>query len=97
MPPYGRLAALIVSGTRLDSVAAAARELGRKAPRGDGVYVLGPAPAPLALVRGRHRYRLLLKVRRDMGVQGLVSRWLAAAEIPSNVRVQVDIDPYSFL
>jgi primosomal protein N' (replication factor Y) len=96
-PPYGRLAALIVSA---DSAAAAdmlARDLGRAAPYADGVTVLGPAPAPMALLRGRHRRRLLLKVRRDMAVQPLLRAWLAGVKVPKGGRVDVDVDPISFL
>ncbi len=97
MPPYGRLAALIVSGTGLAAVEAAAAALGRRAPRGRGVSVLGPAPAPLAMLRGRHRYRLLLKTDRSVNIQAVLRGWLAAVAMPSTVRVQVDVDPYSFL
>ncbi|HEY1934891.1 MAG TPA: primosomal protein N' [Acetobacteraceae bacterium] len=96
-PPYGRLAALIVSA---DSAAAAdvlARELGRAAPRGEGMEVLGPAPAPLAILRGRHRRRLLLKTRRDVAVQPILREWLAKVPVPRGGRVEVDVDPVSFL
>jgi primosomal protein N' (replication factor Y) len=74
-----------------------ARILARAAPRGDGVTVLGPAPAPRALLRGLHRERLLLKARRDVPVQRLIADWLTRIDAPSDVRIQVDIDPYSFL
>lgn len=97
MPPYGRLAALIVSGEDEAAVDRVAFALGRAAPRDDDVHVLGPAPAPLALLRGRHRRRLLLKAPRAVHVQPLIGRWLERVEIPAAVRVQVDIDPYSFL
>jgi primosomal protein N' (replication factor Y) len=59
--------------------------------------VLGPAPAPLAMLRGLQRERLLLKARRDVHVQTLVAEWLNQVAVPNTVRVQVDIDPYSFL
>ncbi len=97
MPPFGRLAALIVSGPQAAAVEGAARALARTAPAGEGVRVLGPAPAPLALLRGRHRWRLLLKAARGTNVQALLRRWLAAAAVPAGVRVQVDVDPQSFL
>ncbi len=97
LPPFGRLAALIVSGPDEDAVRRAARALGRAAPRRDGVEVLGPAPAPLSLLRGRHRQRLLVKARRDVKVQDMLRRWLKAVPLPGGVRVQVDVDPYSFL
>ena len=71
--------------------------LRRTAPRDARIEVLGPAPAPLALLRGRHRRRLLVKAPRSVALQALIRDWLANAGIPSGVRVQVDIDPYSFL
>ncbi|HEY6334469.1 MAG TPA: primosomal protein N', partial [Alphaproteobacteria bacterium] len=96
-PPFGRLAALIVSGPYEDAVDRVSRILGRQAPRGEGIEVLGPAPAPLALLRGRFRRRLLLKTSRSVNIQAYLRRWLDAVEVPSSVRVQVDVDPYSFL
>ena len=96
-PPYGRLAALIVSADTPDAADLVARDLGRAAPHGDGVLVLGPAPAPLAILRGRHRRRLLLKTRREIAVQGLLHEWLGRVAVPRGVRVDVDVDPVSFL
>ncbi len=100
MPPFGRLAAVIVSGVNERLVDQAAHLLGRAAPQTEGVRVLGPAPAPLALLRGRHRQRLLLQATREMaargGVQRLLRAWLGSVKIPGGVRVQVDVDPYSF-
>ncbi len=96
-PPYGRLAALIVSAETPAAADAVARDLGRAAPHGEGVLVLGPAPAPLAILRGRHRRRLLLKTRRDIAVQGLLQAWLALVPVPRGVKVDVDVDPVSFL
>ncbi len=97
MPPFGRLAALIVSGpdpAAVDNVCAA---LARQAPHQGGITVLGPSPAPLALLRGRHRRRFLLKTTRDIAVQPLLRAWLAQIGLPGSVRLQVDVDPYSFL
>lgn len=96
-PPFGRLAALIVSSEDERAADRTARDLGLAAPGGDGVEVLGPAPAPLAILRGRHRRRLLLKTRRDIAVQPLLEDWLAKVEVPAKVRVQVDVDPVGFL
>ncbi len=96
MPPFGRLAALIVSGRDEPAVDAASRDLGRMAPTGKNIRVLGPAPAPLAMLRGRHRRRLLLQTARDVNVQGLILSWLSSVSMARNVRVQVDVDPYSF-
>lgn len=97
MPPFGRLAALIVSGPDMAAVDDVARALGRSRPTGAGITVLGPAPAPLAILRGRHRRRLLVKTTREVNVQSLLRGWLAAVRLPNSVRVQVDVDPYSFL
>ena len=96
-PPYGRLAALIVSADTAQAADELARDLGRAAPRGDGLVVLGPAPAPLAILRGRHRRRLLLKTRRDIPVQPLLHAWLDAVPVTGTGRVDVDVDPISFL
>jgi len=96
-PPFGRLAALIVSAVEEREADRTARDLGRAAPGGEGVEVLGPAPAPLALLRGRHRRRLLLKTRRDIAVQPILRDWLARVPVPNHVRVQVDVDPVGFL
>jgi primosomal protein N' (replication factor Y) len=97
LPPFGRLAALIVSGRDAGAVDAAAGALGRTRPKADGVQVLGPAPAPLAMLRGRHRRRLLLKARRDVNIQRVLRDWLSRTRPPGSVRVQVDVDPYSFM
>jgi primosomal protein N' (replication factor Y) len=96
MPPFGRLAALIVSGPDPAALDGFARELARAAPHGAGVEVLGPAPAPLALLRGRHRRRFLVKAGRQVAMLSMLKVWLAKVHPPSGVRVQVDVDPYSF-
>jgi primosomal protein N' (replication factor Y) len=97
MPPFGRLAALILSSRDQAAVNAKAQELARSAPHRDGVMVLGPAPAPLALLRGRHRLRFLLKTRRDIAPQGVLKSWLRGHKFPGDLRLQIDIDPYSFM
>ena len=97
MPPFGRLAALVLAGPDAETVDGVARTLARGAPRGEGIEVLGPAPAPLAILRGRHRRRFLLKCRRDIAPQPLLRSWLAPLKLPGSVRLQIDIDPYSFL
>jgi len=98
MPPFGRMAALIVSGEDEGAVDAAATALGRAAPRDrDDLTILGPAPAPLAVLRGRYRRRLLIKGPKTVPLQPILHDWLARVEVPASIRVQVDIDPYSFL
>jgi primosomal protein N' (replication factor Y) len=96
-PPFGRLAALIVSADSAAEADVCAQALGRTAPFGDGILVLGPAPAPLAILRGRHRRRLLLKTRREIAVQPLLREWLGKVKPAARVRVDVDVDPVSFL
>ncbi len=97
MPPFGRLVSLILSAPDLQQAMDAARMLARAVPAADGVRVLGPAPAPIALLRGRHRIRFLIKARRDFPVQKYVRAWLDAVKLPNAVRLAVDVDPMSFL
>jgi len=98
MPPFGRLVALIVSGKVEGAVIDQAQALARAAPRYEGIEVLGPAPAPLAMLRGRHRQRLLMKVRSRLTPQSTVQEWLArVGGGTKGVRIQVDIDPQSFM
>jgi primosomal protein N' (replication factor Y) len=96
-PPYGRLAALVISGRDPDAVAGTARALARCAPTIEGVRILGPALAPLSVLRGRHRWRLLMKAERGISVQDLLRQWLPRVLVPNAVKVQVDVDPHSFL
>lgn len=96
-PPYGRLAAIIVSAAEERLVDQAARALAKSAPRQMGIEVLGPAPAPFALLRGRFRRRLLLKAAKGVSVQGVLREWLGRTNIAKTVRVDVDIDPVSFM
>jgi len=97
MPPFGRLAALIVSAPDADQADQTAAALARAAPHLKGVDVLGPAPAPLAVLRGRHRRRFLVKTDRQVNIQAVLKQWLAGVRTPTAVRIQVDVDPYSFL
>ncbi len=97
LPPFGRLAALVLSSHDARLLDEACRSLARTAPRAEGVTVLGPAPAPLAVLRGRHRRRFLVKAPRGFRLQPLLRAWLGQAKLPSAVRLQVDVDPYSFL
>ncbi len=97
LPPFERMAAVIISGHSAASVETTARHLRRAAPRGNGVDILGPAPAPLTVLHGRTRWRLLLKAPRRVNVPELVKNWLRAVKVPAHVRVRIDIDPHSFL
>jgi primosomal protein N' (replication factor Y) len=97
MPPFGRLAALVISGPDDESADLAARAFARAAPHMPDVEVLGPAPAPLAVLRGRHRRRFLLKTKRNVNIQAVLRQWLAKVKLPGTIRIHPDIDPYSFL
>lgn len=97
MPPYGKLAGLIISGGVEADVIAASRKLAGSAPFGDGISILGPAPAPFQLLRGQHRYRMLVKATREIGLQKTIRGWISRAGKLKGVKVKVDIDPYSFL
>ncbi len=96
MPPAGRLAAIIISSKYEDKAKRHADALARHAPNIEGFHVLGPAQAPLFKVRNNYRYRLLVKAPRNVQIQKFVADWLAAVPDAPGVRVQVDIDPYSF-
>ena len=97
LPPHGRLAALILSGEKAEAVEKAAADLAAAIPNAERLEVYGPADAPLALVRGRRRKRLLVRADRDVDLQAFLRAWLARVKIPSSVRLSVDVDPYSFL
>ena len=97
MPPFGRMAALILSDTKESSVDEACARLARDAPNGKGLQVWGPAPAPITLLRGRYRRRFLIQADLDNRLQPILFKWLSAVKLPSSVRLSVDIDPYNFL
>jgi primosomal protein N' (replication factor Y) (superfamily II helicase) len=97
-PPFGRLASIVVSGPDKNDTHAYARALARAAPVNEDVRVLGPAEAPLALVRGRHRMRLLIKAPRNFDLSAYMREWLAAApKKHGSIKLDIDVDPQSFL
>ncbi len=98
LPPFGRLASLIVSADTRADAETHARGLRAAAPRVTGISVLGPAEAPLALVRGRHRFRLLVHGRRNSDMQAFLKAMMAnGPKQRGSVQIQLDIDPQSFL
>ena len=97
LPPYGRLAAIILSSENAVAVEKAANDLAQAIPNAERLEVYGPADAPLALVRGRRRKRLLVRADRDVNIQAFLRAWLARVKVPASVRLTVDVDPYSFL
>jgi primosomal protein N' (replication factor Y) len=98
MPPFGRLAGIIISAED----AASAFDLGTRLARNDqpirdiGGIVFGPAPAPIARVRGRHRVRLLVKAPKGAALQSAIARWISPIRLSAKLRLSVDIDPQSF-
>ena len=92
-----RYAAIVVSSEDQAAAHEIARLIGRAAPEVEGMACYGPAPAPLAMLRGRHRFRLLVHARRALDVQDVIREWLGNLVWPAKVRVTVDVDPYSFL
>ena len=97
-PPFGRLASLVVSGSDKHETQIFARLFARSAPLHDEVRVLGPADAPLSLVRGRHRLRLLVKAPRGFDLSAYLREWLAAApRAKGSIKLDIDVDPQSFL
>jgi primosomal protein N' (replication factor Y) len=97
MPPYGRLGAVIVSAPSDQLANDAAKALGEKAPHTEGLDLWGPAPAPLSVIRGMHRRRFLVRADRGVDLSAFLSAWMSRVKLHSAVRVQVDVDPYSFL
>jgi primosomal protein N' (replication factor Y) len=96
MPPFGRLAAVIVSGPDELKLDHFCRMLAQRAPRYDDIRILGPAPAPMAYLRGRYRRRFLIKTGRGINIQKYLAEWLEPVKIPSAIQLKTDIDPQSF-
>ena len=98
MPPYGRLAGIVLSSPDVQAVFDFGAELARRdAPlRRIGAQVFGPAPAPVARVRGRHRVRLLVKAAKGVALQPALAEWVGQLKAPNNLRLSIDIDPQSF-
>lgn len=98
LPPYGRLAAIVISARDKALTEVTARDIARRAPQSEVISVLGPVEAPIAVVRGRHRWRLLVKAPRDVDLQAYLRAWAGTIpKLKSDVRITVDIDPYNFL
>ncbi len=97
-PPFGRLASLLVSGSDKHATESHARRIAAAAPHDETVRVLGPAEAPLALVRGRYRFRILVKAPRNYDLSAYLRDWMEKApKKKGNLKLEVDVDPQSFL
>ena len=98
LPPFGRLAGIVVSAAERPEAERYARSLRNRAPAAEGIRVLGPAEAPLSMIRGRYRYRILVHAQRSVDLQAWLRQWFGEADKPrGSVRVQIDVDPQSFL
>ncbi|HEX3887534.1 MAG TPA: primosomal protein N' [Phenylobacterium sp.] len=97
LPPFGRLAAVVVSGVDPTQLESFVQAMAQAAPNSAGVAVYGPADAPLALIRGRRRKRFLVRADRTVDLSAYMATWRARVKPPAAVRVAIDIDPYSFL
>ncbi len=97
-PPFGKMAALIISGGNEAAALKAARGLAKCAPPPSfEVEVLGPAPAPIALLKGKYRFRLLVKAPKKVALSAIIKEWLTKIKISSSIKVEVDVDPYNFM
>ncbi len=97
LPPFGRLAAVIASGPDAAQLDDFLRKMAEAAPNSPGVAVYGPADAPLGLIRGRRRKRFLVRADRGVDLSAYMAAWRARIRPPGQIRVAIDIDPYSFL
>ncbi|PWJ22042.1 replication restart DNA helicase PriA [Jannaschia seohaensis] len=99
VPPFGRMAGIVISDPDQRTAFALGEALARRAEVMEevGAEVFGPAPAPIARIRGRHRVRLLVKAPRQSPIQAALARWVAQVEVPRSARLSIDIDPQSFL
>lgn len=98
LPPFGRLASIIVSADSRAEAETHARALRASAPQAPGIMLLGPAEAPLALIRGRHRFRLLVHGKRNSDMQSFLRAMITnGPKERGSIHVQTDIDPQSFL
>ncbi|HYE45807.1 MAG TPA: primosomal protein N' [Caulobacter sp.] len=97
LPPFGRLAAAILSGPDAAALETFARGMASVAPNTEGVEIFGPADAPLGLIRGRRRKRFLVRAERSVDLSAYMAAWRARVKPPGQIRVAIDIDPYSFL
>lgn len=99
MPPYGRLAGVIISGKDEGQTKTFAQDLLRAAPSSivPGMKIWGPAEAPMYRLRGKFRFRFLVQSERGVIPQKTIADWIASTPAPSSIDVRVDIDPQSFV
>ena len=98
VPPYGRMAGIVLSGPDVQAVFDVGKALAQKSEplRRIGAQVYGPAAAPIARIRGRHRVRLLVKADKSAPLQPALAAWVSQIRLPANLRLSIDIDPQTF-
>ena len=97
MPPYGRLASIILSSKQEKDLGNYALELLKFSPSFKNVKIFGPAPSPLYYLRGKYRKRFLIKSDKEVNIQNVLLNWIAKVKIPNNIKLAIDIDPISFM
>lgn len=97
MPPFAKLTSIIISSKDQAKLDTTVQNIAKHIPNAKNVKILGPAPSPIALLRGRYRYRFLVKSNPNIKVQSFIEKWLSNIKIPSNIRLKIDVDPYNFL
>ena len=97
LPPFGKLVSLILSSRDERKLIEFAHSLKMNAPQYEKITILGPAPAPISLLRGNHRYRFLIKSHKNINIQKVIKNWIKKLKKPASIRLVIDIEPYSFL
>ena len=97
LPPFGKLVSLILSSKDERKLIEFTNALKVDAPKYEKITILGPAPAPISLLRGKHRYRFLIKSSKNINIQKVVKNWIKKLKKPASIRLIIDIEPYSFL
>ncbi len=97
LPPFGRLAAIIISAPDAYSADQYAKIVTKAAPRARNIEIMGPAEAPIGILRGRHRRRLLIKAAADVDLSRYMNAWKSRLRPPGKIKITVDIDPQNFL
>ena len=97
LPPFGKLAGVVVSGPELKKVETLAKDFVSKAPRAEGVEILGPSEPPLAMLRGLHRRRILVQAGAGFNLSAYMRLWRSKVRVPSKYKLHIDIDPQSFV
>jgi primosomal protein N' (replication factor Y) len=96
MPPFSRLAAIILSGSNLEKTKLVAKELVKIAPIHQEILVLGPIESSIFRIKRKYRYRILIKSAKNVDIQKYIEFWLNKINIPSSIHLKIDIDPYNF-